>query len=77
MSNSIEQKSIATLIDELVTTSQKCWAAQEAVMRETDATKIAEAAKIAQQTNARRNALIRAIDARLGEVNTQLPKTYA
>jgi hypothetical protein len=73
----ITQKSTATLIDELITTSMKCWHAQESVMNETEDDKVADAAKMAQITNARRNALIRAIDKRLGETNTQLSKTYA
>jgi hypothetical protein len=73
----ITKKSTATLIDELITTSMKCWYAQEDVMSETEPDKVAEAAKLAQITNARRNALIRAIDARLGDTNTQLEKTYA
>lgn len=73
----IAEKSTATLIDELITTSMKCWFAQETVMTEVEPIKVAAAAKLAQLTNARRNALIRAIDERLGETNTQLPKTYA
>jgi hypothetical protein len=73
----IETKSTASLIDELITTSMKCWFAQEDVMKETDPEKVAKAAKLAQETNARRNALIRAIDGRLGDTNSQLPKTYA
>ncbi len=75
--NDITKKSTATLIDELITTSMKCWYAQEDVMSETDTDKVADAAKMAQITNARRNELIRAIDARLGETNTPLEKTYA
>lgn len=73
----ITNKSTATLIDELITTSMKCWYAQEDVMKDESIEKVAEAAKIAQVTNARRNALIRAIDARLGDDNSQLGKTYA
>lgn len=74
----ITKKSTATLIDELITTSMKCWFAQEDVMTGGDDAKVAEAAKMAQITNARRNKLIRAIDERLGESgNTQLTKTYA
>ena len=74
----ITEKSTATLIDELITTSMKCWFAQEDVMAGGNDAKVAEAAKLAQITNARRNALIRAIDDRLGESgNTQLKKTYA
>lgn len=73
----ISRKSTAELIDQLITTSLKCWYSQEIVMKETDTIKIAEAAKLAQETNARRNALIREIDKRLGEESiTQLPKTY-
>lgn len=73
----ITKKSTATLIDELITTSMKCWHAQEAVMGEADSDKMAKAAKMAQITNVRRNKLIRAIDDRLGETNTPLGKTYA
>ena len=76
--NDIAQKSTATLIDELITTSMKCWFAQEDVMKQTDPQIVAKVAKLAQETNARRNALIRAIDARLGESGfSQLEKTYA
>jgi hypothetical protein len=74
----ITQRTIGELIDELITTSLKCWYAQETIMNETDTEKIAVAAKLAQETNARRNALIRAIDEKLGEGDsTPLPKTYA
>ena len=74
----ITTKSIGTLIDELITTDIKCFMAQERVRSETETHKIAEAAKLAQETNARRNQLIRAIDARLGEEKiSQLGKTYA
>ena len=75
--NDITTKSTATLIDELISTNIKCWFAQEDVMKETDPDKVTKAAKLAQITNARRNELIRAIDARLGETNTPLGKTYA
>jgi hypothetical protein len=55
----------------------KCWYAQEAVMKETTSDKVAEAAKKAQQLNKRRNALMRAIDERLGEKDITLTdKTY-
>lgn len=72
----ITRKTTAQLIDELISTNLKCWFAQEQVCQETDPELVAEAAKLAQATNARRNALIRAIDARLGETLTSLPKTY-
>jgi len=75
--SSIAEKSTATLIDELITTSMKCWNAQEKVVAGGDDKEVAEAAKEAQETNARRNKLIRAIDRRLGEEErTQLGKTY-
>ena len=75
--NNIETKSIGTLVDELITTCMKCWYAQEDVMKETDSDKVAKAAKVAQETNARRNILIRTIDTRLGEHTiTPLEKTY-
>lgn len=74
----MEVKSIGTLIDELFTTNMKCWFAQETVMRETDDSKVATAAKQAQVLNARRNKLIRAIDERLGDgAISQTEKTYA
>ena len=63
----IEVKSVATLADELFTTLIKCWHFQEVVMSSSDEREIARAAKGAQDANARRNALIRAIDERLGE----------
>lgn len=73
----ITKKSTASLIDELITCSIKCFMAQEQVMRGITDAEIAEAAKLAQKTNARRNLLIRAIDERLGELNlTPLEKTY-
>lgn len=73
----ITVKSTAVLIDELITTSLKCWFAQEDVMQGSTAEEIAEAAIIAQRTNARRNELIRAIDERLGDLdNSPLEKTY-
>ena len=74
----MEIKSIGTLIDELITTSMKCWYAQEAVTKETDVNKVAAAAKQTQQLNARRNKLIRAIDKRLNDEDITLTeKTYA
>jgi len=63
----IDKKSIGVLIDELITTSLKCWFAQETVMNSENENELAIAAKKAQSMNARRNALIRAIDKRLGE----------
>lgn len=75
--DNIELKSIATLIDELITTSMKCWFAQEKVMSSSNPDEVAKAAKEAQSLNARRNRLIRAIDSRLGEESITLTgKTY-
>lgn len=75
---SIEKKSIGCLIDELFTTNLKCWFQQEIIMSSTDEKKIAIAAKKAQEYNARRNALIRSIDKRLGESDiSPTDKTYA
>lgn len=74
----ITVKSTGMLIDELITTNLKCFMAQEIIMNSTDEHAIAVAAKTAQQTNARRNQLIRAIDKRLGESdNSPSKKTYA
>jgi hypothetical protein len=74
----IDQKSIGFLIDELITTSMKCWFAQETIMNTDDEEKLAIAAKKAQLLNARRNAIIRAIDKRLGEEDiSPTDKTYA
>ncbi len=70
-----EVKSTGSLIDELVTADLHCWHAQEQVMRGGADSEMATAAVRAQQMNARRNALIRAIDSRLGEASV-LEKTY-
>lgn len=77
MADEIDTKSIGILIDELITTSLKCWFKQEVICNSSDTAAIAEAAKAAQALNARRNALIRAIDKRKGETNlTPTSKTY-
>ena len=74
----IDKKSIGVLIDELITTSLKCWWAQEVIMNSDNEKDLAIAAKKAQLTNARRNALIRAIDERLGDGDiSPTDKTYA
>jgi hypothetical protein len=74
----IKQKTLGMLIDELITTSMKCWYAQE-VMNEvgTPDGLIAEAFKKAQTLNARRNALIKAIDEIVGQADfSPTGKTY-
>lgn len=63
----ISVKSTGFLLDELFTILLRCWHYQEIVMTSTDTEEIAKAAKLAQSTNARRSALIKAIDERLGE----------
>lgn len=72
----IETKTIGSLIDELITTSMKCWHAQETVCKAGENAAVAKAAREAQSLNARRNALIRAIDARLKESGSPTAKTY-
>jgi hypothetical protein len=73
----ITKKTIAMLIDELCTTSQRCWNAQEDLMN-TDLPndKRLSAAIKAQEANARRNQLMRAIDSYFGETNSPSEKTY-
>jgi hypothetical protein len=74
----VSEKSTAVLIDELITTVVKCFFAQEDVMKGGEDAAVAAAARKAQELNARRNQLIRAIDERLGEAEyTVTPKTYA
>ena len=74
----IDKKSIGFLIDELITTSMKCWFAQEVIMSSDDEKELVIAAKRAQLMNARRNEIIRAIDERLGDGDiSPTDKTYA
>ena len=70
----IGRKSISMLIDELITTNIKCWYAQERLMSSTNDHDIAKAAKDAQSLNARRNALMRAIDETLGQEDITLTR---
>jgi len=74
----IEEKTTATLIDSLMTATIRCYMAQEKVMSGKTDQETARAAKDAQMFNARRNKLIRAIDARLGEADaSEMEKTYS
>lgn len=73
---SIETKTIGMLIDELITTSAKCWHAQDVIMAGGDDATVAKAAKTAQETNKRRCELIRAIDQQLGQQGSPTGKTY-
>lgn len=59
----ISRKSLAIMIDELITTNLRCWFAQEDIMNKNlSDEKRLEAAERAQVMNARRSALIKAID---------------
>lgn len=72
----IERKSIGALIDELSVVNLKCWFAQEEVMHAEGDEAVAKAAKTAQLTNARRNQLMRAIDAYFEDDSGVLAKSY-
>jgi predicted CoA-binding protein len=74
----IETKTIADLIDALITTDIRCWWAQEGITNEglSDKDRL-KAALIAQSANKRRCDLMRAIDQRLGEgAFAAMQKTY-
>lgn len=74
----VTKKSLGMLVDELITTSLKCFMAQERVMNSESDTEVCAAARIAQEMNARRNLLIRAIDERTeDEFASPSGKTYA
>lgn len=74
----IARKSIGMIIDELITTSMRCWFAQEDIMNTNlSDEKRLEAAERAQIMNAKRSALIKAIDQLLGDENISVSlKTY-
>lgn len=56
---------------------KECWDAQEKVANSDDVYEVYHAARVAQQTNAVRNTIIRTIDSVLGEMyTTALEKTY-
>jgi hypothetical protein len=74
----IATKTLGFLIDELITTSMKCWYGQE-LLKDPNATdkELADALRLIQATNDRRNRLIRAIDERVGEADSSpTAKTY-
>lgn len=74
--NAIDRKSFGILVDELITTSLKCWFAQENI-RSSDPVESSNAGKLAQRLNARRNLLIRAIDEKIGDSDiSPTAKTY-
>ena len=65
------------LVDELITNNIRCWMAQERLMSSTADKDTAKAAKDAQRLNARRNALMRAIDEMVGQGDITLTeKSY-
>jgi len=73
----IETKTLGMLIDELITTSMKCWHAQDNLMNKdlSQAERLA-AAEHAQTLNKRRNELIAAIDRVTNQDGSPTPKTY-
>jgi len=75
----IGQKSIGSLLDELSIMNIKIWFKLELIMNDSSATteEVAKAARDVQSLNAKRSALIRAIDKRLGDESISLTdKTY-
>ena len=77
MSNIIE-KTLGQLIDELFTTDHRCWNEQDRIMDETlsDSERLQSAIR-AQQQNAKRTELIRAIDSLFGGTKfSNTTKTY-
>lgn len=71
------KKTTGELIDQLITADIRCWFAQEDIMNEDLSGELRlEAAILAQRANARRTALIRAIDEKLSEPEVGFLKTY-
>lgn len=70
---------IGELIDRLITTSQKCWHAQDKIMEEgASDSQIAYYARLAQLTNIDRSKLIKEIDQKLSNSSKEIDsiKTY-
>lgn len=79
MNDDINVKSIAFLIDSLITADLRCWFAQEQIMNESlSEGKRLEAAIRAQEQNAIRSKIMKAIDDRLGDgaISVGGTKTY-
>jgi len=77
MSN-INEKTLGQLIDELFTTDHRCWNEQDKIMDKSlsDADRLQAAIK-AQQQNAKRTELIRAIDSLFNNTKfSNVTKTY-
>lgn len=74
----LSKRTIGELIDLLVTTNTKCFMAQEDIMNESlTVEKRFDAAQKAQILNAKRSALIRAVDEYFGQLDSSVsPKTY-
>lgn len=72
-----KEKTIGELIDSLITTSLRCWMAQEDIMDESlpSETRL-QAAIRAQEQNAKRSQLIGAINEFFGEKGFTATKTY-
>lgn len=75
---SISEKTLGMLFDELITTDIKCFMAQEDIMNPSLSAEIqSDAAHRAQELNARRNKLVRALDSYFNlEDNSHTAKTY-
>ena len=76
--NSIKEKSIAELLDSLVTTDMRCWFSQEKIMDTSLSDKERlDAAIRAQEMNSRRTELMIAINESLGQEGISLAtKSY-
>jgi hypothetical protein len=72
-----KEKTIGELIDSLITTSLRCWMAQEDIMDESlsEHDRLQAAVK-AQEQNAKRSLLIGAINDALGDEGFTATKTY-
>ena len=74
---SVEVKTLASLIDELVTSNLKCWHQQESVFdAKLNPEQRHSAAVQAHAANKRRCDLMRAIDARFSDTSGVLAKTF-
>lgn len=72
----IKDKSIGTILDELIVTNIKCFYFQEIINKSDDKEEVFEAAKAAQEMNSRRSKLIMEIDKYFNDQNTIGRKTY-
>ena len=70
------EKSIGELIDDLSITNLKCFWYQETIMKGASFEEVANAAKQAQQMNARRNKLVIEINKYFKDTKGPTEKTY-